>query len=179
MHNKVWGFQRYLVFLRQNEIKDVIQLNERAGLRKTRLGNVAILRLGVVGKLLAFLWGSGELPRAKAQRDLAYLLLPRESRSFPTTPFQNRTPSYREIVFHNLCFISGKHNITSFYLQGEGHGWFFLLLIVEVLRHLYGKGAEGNGETPVGFAGQLRLHRTKSEEAQRPPHGKRTFSRSP
>ena len=48
-----------------------------------------------------------------------------------------------------------------------------------VSRSFYGQGAEGNGETPVGSAGQLRPRRALLEEAQRPPHGKRSFSRNP
>ncbi len=55
----------------------------------------------------------------------------------------------------------------------------FSLFLEGVSRFYYGKGAEGNGETPVGIAGQLRPHRAVLEEAQRPPHGKRSFSRSP
>ncbi len=54
------------------------------------------------------------------------------------------------------------------------------LLFHEVVsRYLYGRGAEGNGETPGGGAEQVRPRRAKLEEAQRPPPGKRSVSLSP
>ncbi len=42
-----------------------------------------------------------------------------------------------------------------------------------------GKGAEGNGETPVGKECLVRPHRTQSEEAQRAPTESESFPAAP
>ena len=119
------------------------------------------LESGVVGKLLAFLWGSAELPQAIALRDLAYLLLPRESRSFPTTPFhvwKKRTPIPRRSFSHS-SLLSMHKALCIKLLRCECQLWgdyiihfpqSYKLIFPEVVSRIFhGKGAEGNGETPT------------------------------
>ncbi|GEN52268.1 hypothetical protein HFA01_05300 [Halobacillus faecis] len=53
-------------------------------------------------------------------------------------------------------------------------------LISEVVsRNVYGRGAEGNGETPAGKKCRVRPHRTQSEEAHRAPAESELFPAVP
>ncbi len=70
---------------------------------------------GVAGKLLAFLWGSGELPRTTSCGISPISFLPRESRSFPTTPIEvgeKRTQIHSSSIFQNNSFLVEKGPIA-------------------------------------------------------------------
>ncbi|REJ10548.1 hypothetical protein DYE48_03445 [Halobacillus trueperi] len=121
-------------------------------------GFVAWLSIGAAGKLLAFLWGSAELPRTASCGISPISFLPRESHSFPTTPFdvgEKRTPLPSWIVFHYLTVRSIKCSASSFYVLWSGLYDPLSLMVkadfLEVVSRIFhGKGAEGNGETPAG-----------------------------
>ncbi|REJ08329.1 hypothetical protein DYE48_14310 [Halobacillus trueperi] len=139
----------------------------RSRLWKTQFRDISGLRLpkwesGVVGKLLAFLWGSGELPRTTSCGISPISFLPRESRSFPTTPFdvrEIRTPIPRGSVSHS-SHLSRHKALWIKLLRSECPLWRGLYYpfpsIIQadfpevVSRTFHGKGAEGNGETPAG-----------------------------
>ncbi|REJ09779.1 hypothetical protein DYE48_06595 [Halobacillus trueperi] len=113
-------------------------------------------------------------------RDLAYLLLPRESRSFPTTPFhedEKRTPLLWEGAFHYSGVISIKRTISSFShviticIKAAYSGYGFEILIWQ----------RGGGEWRDSCG--TKVHGETPQDAVRggSPHsrGKRAIPRSP
>ncbi len=136
--------------------------------------------------LNTFLWGSAELPRATPCGISPISFLPRESRSFPATPFdvrEKRTPvklhglslsyweRYKALRIKLLCAIEVFYNPLPIIIRAD--------LLVVVLRIFHGKGAEGNGETPAGKKCRVRPHRTQSEEAHRAPAESELFPAAP
>ncbi len=122
--------------------------------------------------LNTFLWGTWRA--SSGYRPLGSRLSPSPTgvSQLPHQPIRcmgETNPLTQEDCLHYPCVIVVKRFISSSYYQNAFLGIAIPLLplsskmlIPEVVsRTPHGKEAEGNGETPMGCAGQLRPHRTK------------------
>ncbi len=133
-------------------------------------GFVAVLGVRGGWEATRFPVGEWRTSSDSVLRDLAYLLLPRESRSFPTTPFhvrKKRTPVPSWMVSHYPTVRSIERSVSNLYVPWSGLYdpllQSYILTIAEVVsRTFHGKGAEGNGETPAGTECLVRPHKAVS-----------------
>ncbi len=134
-----------------------------AGLRKTRFpdnqGSLPCWASGLVGKQLAFLWGTWRA--SSGYRPVGSRLSPSPTgvSQLPHQPIRcigETNPLTQEDCLHYPCVIVVKRFISSSYYQNAFLGIANPLLPLSskmlipefVSRTPYGKEAEGNGETP-------------------------------